>query len=325
MEQATTFRRIPDTVPEAVGPQAYVIFHPGAGGADQGLLETLLSERLGGAGRKYVLHRLSPEDDPSTVAREAIAQRVPTILAAGGDGTVSRVAAGLIASSAELGVLPVGTGNGLARALGLPMDLASAIDLVAGAHAVRTIDVLEAEGRTFLLNASMGLSSQAFRPTSPEVKRRFGWAVYLWNGLEGLMGLQPYRFRLSIDGRYERTTGTDLLLLNTIGFIPGLPSDSFPDVKIDDGKLEVGILRARHALAYVLLAARLILGKPVSRRELRRFTVERDIRVDSRPSVPVQADGDVVGWTPMTFRVLNNALKVIVPTDGLGWRGKEPA
>jgi diacylglycerol kinase family enzyme len=93
---------------------------------------------------------------------------------------------------------------------------------------------------------------------------------------------------------------------------------------MDDGKIGLLIFRARHALAFAVIALRLLLCRPVGRRDVQRLSAERDVVVDSTPPARVQADGDIIGHPPMQLQVRKAALQMIVPVGSLGWRGRRP-
>jgi diacylglycerol kinase (ATP) len=123
-----------------------------------------------------------PRLDP---AREAVRSGVDLVLASGGDGTVTACAGGVAGSGIPLGVLACGTGNLLARNLGLPLSLDEALT-VALTGSERRLDVGTANGRPFVVMAGIGFDAAMLEGASEELKKRMGWAAYALSALRHL-------------------------------------------------------------------------------------------------------------------------------------------
>src|SRR5690606_31252171 len=121
---------------------------------------------------------------------EAIDAGAQLVIAAGGDGTVSAVADGLIGSDVPMGILPLGTANVLARELGLPLDPDATCAVLASSRETATLDVMRVGGRPFFTQVGVGLDSLMIRDTDTEAKQRLGRLAYLWTAAERLAGFQ---------------------------------------------------------------------------------------------------------------------------------------
>src|SRR5512147_1891222 len=106
------------------------------------------------------VYEITGSEDVAAVTRAACQRGATLVVAAGGDGTVLNVANGLIKTQVPLGILPVGTGNGLARGLKIPLDFDGALRLLAGEHSVMPIDTLKVNGTYYMLDVSAGISPQ---------------------------------------------------------------------------------------------------------------------------------------------------------------------
>ncbi|HSE53738.1 MAG TPA: diacylglycerol kinase family protein, partial [Gemmatimonadales bacterium] len=133
-----------------------VILNPGSGAGSAEELGEQIAIAFRAAGRevRITLARSGPE--LTDAVRGAIAGKAAAVVAGGGDGTVSAVAAGLLGHDTPLGVLPLGTLNHFARDLGVPLGLEEAVEVILGGHTT-AVDVGEVNGQTFLNNASLGL------------------------------------------------------------------------------------------------------------------------------------------------------------------------
>jgi len=254
-------------------------------------------------------------EDLGGVARKAGADGRDLVIAAGGDGTVSAVAAGLVGSATPLGLIPLGTANVLARELGIPVDLEGACALLAGPHATRGIDAMRVGDRHFYTQVGVGVDALMIRDTKVEHKRRFGRAAYLWTALTRLVGFQPRRFTLTVDGREERIRASQVVVAN-VGTLGQPPFRWGPDIHLDDGRIEVCVVRARTAPDYLRLAWHVVRGQHEHDPGVRYLEARRSVSIQTRHPLPVQADGEVIGETPVEIAVVPGAVRVVVPAGG---------
>jgi diacylglycerol kinase (ATP) len=241
---------------------------------------------------------------------------VDLVIAAGGDGTVSRVANGLRGTNVPLGILPVGTGNILARGLMLPLGMEAAIRLLAGEHDLMELDVLAIGEQWHVLNVSVGLTSHAVRTIVQEHKRRFGVLAYLFAALQWF-GWQPRRFEMTVDGNDFRVRASEILISNG-EVLRDLSIPVGPPSTFCDGKLETYIVKARSALDYMTVVWNMLFRRGELKSGLRHIPVRSMIRIDSGGTkLPVQADGDPIGMTPVEVRIVPKAIRVIVPKGNI--------
>lgn len=293
--------------------RAFVVVNPAARGANLALLQAALQRHLGGANWTYQVRQANPGESIADTVRGALGQGVDVFVAAGGDGTVSSAASGLLATGIPLAILPLGTGNVVARELGIPMNLDRALSLLVGSHATRTIDAMRVADRLYLLAVGAGISGRVARDTRREDKRRFGRLSYLWPALIGLFGLQLARFDIVVDGHTTHARASEVMVANS-----GAAGDPHvrwgPHVRWDDGQLDVCIVRARTLLDYLVLAWRGLLGRPSRDPNVYFLTALHSVAIHSRPPLPTQGDGDCLGQTPLHVQLLPAAVRLIVPT-----------
>lgn len=204
-----------------------------------------------------VLHT-TKDNAGQDAAREALDAQCDTIIAAGGDGTIRAVAEVLEDTDASLGVLPLGTGNLLARNVDIPIDDLHTAALVAVRGMVRRIDVGHMKlklldggeaDHAFLVIAGVGTDADLFDDTNEELKSKVGWLAYSEAGLRQLPGKRKkVNFKLEGDENWQTRKVRSVLFANC-GKLQGL--DFVPDAKLDDGVLDAVILSPRSAAGWM--------------------------------------------------------------------------
>jgi YegS/Rv2252/BmrU family lipid kinase len=232
-----------------------------------------------------------------------------TVLAVGGDGHASTVAGAVARADGLLGIVPVGRGNDFARQLGLPTDAPGAAAVVTGGHE-RTVDVIDAAGRTVLGSVYTGVDSAASEivATRPRVP---GGAVYRYAAVRALLTSRPAGFRLTLDGVEWAERGWSVVVANSGWYGAGM--HIVPSAEVDDGLLDV--LMIRDSSRWTLLAAlrQVYDGSHVGRAdvEVRRA---RAVAVTADRPLPVHADGEPLASGSVTVTVRPAALRVLVPS-----------
>lgn len=297
-----------------------VVFNPASGRGNGDGNEAAVREALERAGARADVRPTEGAGDARSWAAAAADEGYAFVIAAGGDGTVTAAAQGLLdgGSRVPLGLVPLGTGNGLARVLEVPLDPKRAIETLATGRVVDldVVDVLAPEGLA-LLFLGAGLDADVNKDADSEAKARFGFLAYVWAVLNRLPKLRGHRVTLTLDGVAHTTFAHTVTVFNGGRMVvAGVPVG--PDADPHDGRVDVAVLRARgywHALAAV---ARL------ATREGSRTLFERarELRIEADPPLPVHFDGDVVGTTPIVARVRAGALRVIAAAE---YRSKREA
>ncbi|HET7901686.1 MAG TPA: diacylglycerol kinase family protein [Candidatus Nanopelagicales bacterium] len=253
-------------------------------------------------------------DSPGTEqARAAVGAGADLVLAWGGDGTVNSVAAGLAGTGVPMGILPAGTGNLLARNLGLPLGLRDAAS-VALTGRDRTVDLIDVGlgGRVMTCAVMAGIGLDAVLIDAPEdLKNVIGPTAYVVNGIRAL-GHRTTRFGISVDGGPPHwLSAKSALVVNVGGLVAGL--DIAPEAEVSDGLLHVVVLPLGTPLDWARTASDLALRRPRHDRSRRHFS-GRSAVIVSRDRQPRQVDGDVVDdGTRIEARVRPGALVVRVP------------
>ncbi|MFE2999865.1 diacylglycerol/lipid kinase family protein [Nocardia sp. NPDC059246] len=300
-----------------------LVTNPLSGHGKGALVAVEATNRFAARGVQVTEIRGESAAESERLVRKALADpdaRPDAVVAAGGDGLVGVVLQALVGTGVPLGLIPGGTGNDLARELGVPDDTDAAVATVVGGR-TRAIDLgtveTEESGRALWfatvtgtgLDARVTLRANALRwPNGP---MRYTVAALL--ELAGKLAV-PYRIELT--GSPDHPDGTvlelDAVMVavgNTRTYGGGMLI--CPDALIDDGLLDLTVVGAMSRLEMLRLLPTLSSGKPIDHPAAARYQA-REIRLTA-PGAPATADGDPAGLLPAHFRAARGALDVLVP------------
>ena len=285
---------------------------------DADALRADLAARCARAGLGEPLVLETTQEDPGvSMARQAVEAGATVVAVAGGDGTVRAVAEGLTGTGVALAVVPQGTGNLLARNLGLPLKVDEALDAAVGGTD-RRVDVGrlvggDDEGTVFAIMAGAGFDAAMMREAPEGLKAAVGWPAYIVGGARGLRR-QHARLELRIDGGAPVRARVRTVLIGNLGKLQG-GLELLPDARPDDGLLDVALVAPRTPLDWLRLAWRGLTGRHVRDHRLRTWQA-REVDVKMHRPQPRQVDGDLVAdGARLTARVEPGALVVRVPRD----------
>jgi len=255
------------------------------------------------------------EDPGFGQARAAVHDGADLVCALGGDGTVRAVAASLAGTGTALGLLPGGTGNLLARNLGIPFsDLAEAVQ-VAWTGRYRRIDVGwvqrdDVEPEVFVVMAGAGFDAAIMGDAPAALKDKVGWAAYLVAAAQNLRG-EPYHAHVTVDGADAGSFDARAVVVGNCGTLQG-GIELFPQAQVDDGVLDLVVLTPTSLTGWAGAAAALV-EEGSDSPHLDRMT-GRDITLSLAPPQKVQLDGDVFPEAGrLSLRVDHQTLVVRVP------------
>jgi len=255
------------------------------------------------------------EDPGVGQAHAALEAEVDLVVAAGGDGTVRVVCHELARTGTAVGILPHGTGNLLARNVGIPLNVKDALDVVFGGQD-RAIDLVsyssDAQRDTsFLVMAGLGMDAAIMDGAPDELKKKVGWLAYFISGVKSL-SFPATKVQISVDGGEFKKFRARTVVIGNVGFLQaGLPL--LPEAEIDDGVLDVVVLAPKRLLGWLAIVVRVISRQKRTNERLGRMT-GRKVVVRAEKPTPMQLDGDSIGdGTEMTVEVQPGVLLVRVP------------
>lgn len=280
----------------------------------------ILNAAFAASGIQWKVAVITEPDSARRAAVEAVQEGADVVMVYGGDGTVMEVASGLVGqgSAIPLAILPGGTANVMSVELGIPADLAAACALVTERQGgVRAIDVGQAGDYVFLTRISLGMEAQIIGNTGREEKNQYGWLAYALSTLVELSNPPIARYRLNFDGQVIEDEGVACLVANSAVFSPNVALlganglTLVPYASIMDGLLDVILIRGTDIAALLEVLANMMAGSEDT--DLIQHWHARQVSIEATPPQPIQCDGEIIGNSPVTARILPLALRVVVP------------
>jgi diacylglycerol kinase family enzyme len=246
------------------------------------------------------------------LARRAVADGAALVFAAGGDGTVRACAEALARTGVPLAIVPLGTANLTARAVGVPGSAGRAleagfggrdrkIDLAriaapgvdtGGGNGARADRATGAGGTWFTAMAGIGLDAAVVEAAArAPLKRRLGWVAYAVAGATHL-SLPPRDFTVQLDDAEPIRRRARCVVVANAGLLPG-GFALLPGARLDDGRLDVGVLAPGGAWGWVRVAGRVLTRGQSRDRQLESFPA-RHVRISAEVGLPRQADGEII-------------------------------
>ncbi|MCD7937943.1 MAG: diacylglycerol kinase family lipid kinase [Tannerellaceae bacterium] len=284
------------------------IINPVSGVGSKRKIPNLLEEMCSKAGVPLHVRFTQYAGHASELTRQALEEGATCIVAVGGDGTVNEVARAMLYSDAVLGILPKGSGNGLARELHIPMDVKKAMELFMKGH-ITTIDACKANDRIFFCTCGVGFDAAVSKKFAQEKHR--GSLTYLKNTIEEYLSYKPQPYELIIDGKQIHEKAFLVACGNASQY--GNNAYIAPHANIQDGEMDVTILAPFTPLDIAPLAIQLFTRQIDKNSKIRTMKAQKMTIIRQESGVmhldgePVMADGRI------DIEVIPGALKVFTP------------
>jgi len=244
------------------------------------------------------------------LARKAGEEGFTHIVAVGGDGTAFEVLNGIKDNNVVLGIIPTGTGNDFARMISLPKDTERVLDVI---HKGRTkaIDIGKINDKYFLNVASVGIDAEIVKATEETKRYASGTAAYILGVFKTLFKFKGKKIKLSIDGK-EFHREVELVAVGNGGFYGG-GMNIIPFAKVDDGIFHICLVKKINKLKMAFLFPLVFKGNHVKITKYVEFFEGKEINITCDEEMLLNADGNLVGMTPMKITMCKACQEVIVP------------
>ena len=272
-----------------------------------------LEQKFAAAGLRVKLHLMQQGGEIEPAVAQAVKRGASLVVAGGGDGTVSAVAAGLAGTDVTLGVLPMGTLNHFAKDLGIPLEQEQAIAVIAAGNTL-AIDVGEVNGRVFINNSGLGLYPDIVRDREQR-QRRLGqgkWRALLEASIAAARRYPVLSVQIEVEGETLTRRTPFVFIGNNVYTIEGFEIGE--RVALDRGELSLYLTHRMGRFGLLRLAVLALLRRLDQARDFDKLTA-RDFVVNTRHrKLRVSTDGEVTTMEPpLRYRVRPGALRVLVP------------
>jgi diacylglycerol kinase (ATP) len=301
-----------------------IIVNPASAGGRTARRWAAVAQRAADLGLDPDVRLTAGSCDATAFTRAALAAGATTVIAVGGDGTVSEVVNGFFADgaplspAAELVVAASGTGADVPRTFALPDGLAAAADLARSGD-VRVVDVGRVrcagrgggeDTRLFLNVASAGMTGLVADRVNRSPKRLGGTVAFAWGTVATFVGHRNSRFVVEADGERRDLVANNVIVANCRYFAGGM--HIAPGAAPDDGLFDVLVIGDISKVDLARNMHKLYRGTHIGHPRVEVLRARR-VRVEPETPLPIEADGELPGLTPAEFEVVPRALRLRVP------------
>ena len=256
-------------------------------------------------------HAVERPDELEATLQAALAKRPELVILGGGDGTISGLVDLLVGTDVVLGVLPLGTANSFCRTLGIPLDVAGAVEVIRTGRP-RRIDLGMIDDDYFANAATMGIAPKIAETVPHGLKKALGRAGYLAWAAYQYAKFRPFRVTVDDGGGNPRTIRCVEVRIANGRYHGG--QELMETAEVDSGEIVVECVHGHLKRDLIANWTANLLRLPQRRREVIEFH-GKAIRIDSDKPRPISIDGEVLAHTPVTARVAEDVIAVMVPAD----------
>jgi diacylglycerol kinase (ATP) len=300
---------------------AHLIFNPVSGQGnpdnDLALIKRLLEPQV-----QVKVIVTDPDLSPADQTREALTQNPDLVIASGGDGTVSDVAGVVLETGIPLGIIPRGTANAFAAALGIPSTIQGACGTILAGN-TRTVDMARCNDRPMILLAGIGFEADYVNRANRELKNRFGVLAYILAGVQQINEADIFEATLELEGA-EHSNGhvlkgsftTAAITIANAAPATSVLAQGFGEVRYADGLLDITIstvkTRMQAITALTSLFASALVSNPTNREDIICLRGSR-VKITTDKPRHVVVDGEIIGTTPVEVECIPQGLTVLTP------------
>lgn len=289
--------------------KARLIINPISGTRSKAGLDRMVIDSLSPLGWEVEVVYTKGHGDATRLALEAIEKKCDAVLAAGGDGTINETAAALCGTGVVLGILPCGSGNGLARHLGIPIDLREGLKVIHEDHPT-DIDYATVNDRKFFCTCGVGFDAAVSAAFARKKTR--GKFTYIQSTFETYANYEPEFYTISANGKKLTEKAFLVAVCNASQY--GNNAYIAPSASINDGLLDVTIIHAGNTLSTALVGVDMMTGMIERNMLIQTFRTD-NIIIERERRGPSHLDGEPLEMDDcLDIRCHHNGLRVFTPT-----------
>lgn len=246
------------------------------------------------------------KDDFESVKQEILSGNYRIVVACGGDGTVNQVASVVVHTNMALGIFPLGSGNGLARSNGIPLNLEKALQVIEKAN-IKQIDGATINGHPFFCTAGVGFDAHIANEFASSTKR--GFITYFKTTLKEFFSYTPQYYKITVDGKSTETKAFLITIANASQW--GNNVYIAPEAELNDGILNVSILKPFSLMSIPMIGIKLF-SKKINTSSFLQSEKGKQIDIECKGQLPVHYDGEpMVISDKLTITIMPLALKIV--------------
>ena len=286
------------------------IINPISGVGSKRKIPKMMEEMFHGKVASFEISFTEYAGHASELTKQALDKGINVILAVGGDGTVNEVAKTMLHTEAVLGIIPKGSGNGLARELHIPMDTKRALDVIINGN-VSTIDSCKANDRIFFCTCGVGFDAAVSQKFANEKHR--GSLTYIKNTVEEYLSYKPEVYELLVDNHSIKEKAFLVACANASQY--GNNAFIAPHANIQDGKMDITILSPFTPLDIAPLAVQLFTKQINHNSKIKTLKAKQVSIIRQKPGV-MHLDGEpIMVDNQIDITIQPKSLNVLVPKE----------
>jgi YegS/Rv2252/BmrU family lipid kinase len=288
-----------------------IIVNPVSGTISKSKIPRLVNEILSPQSFQTEIIYTQQPGHASQLTQQALDRQVDYVVAAGGDGTVNEVARAMVHTSSTLGIIPLGSGNGLARDLGIPMDIRKAIEIIAGGHSL-TIDYGKANEHIFFCTCGVGFDAVVSEKFSEGKKR--GSISYAKNAIAEYLKFKPDIYEITLE---NGTVLKEKAFLITCANASQYGNNAYiaPHADKRDGLMDIVVVAPINPFDVGTFAIQLF-TKQIDHNQRVSYYRSRKVTIKRNQAGPMHVDGEPLqAGTEISLAIIPEGLHVITPLD----------
>ena len=263
-------------------------------------------------GNKYQvkISESSFKGETKTLAREAVLDKTDLIVACGGDGTINEIINEIKERKFKIAIVPIGSGNGIARHFNIPLDISKSLDLILR-HNYTYVDIGKVNESLFLGNVAFGIGAD-FIKNYHKIKNK-GLVGYFLAFIKTIFSIKEKQFIIDIDG--ERIISTPLILIVSNTNQQGYNFTVTPKAKTDDGLLDMFIVENRSFFKNIINVFKIVLGLNFYPGKSIYKKIENLNITPQKPIKNIQIDGENLNVNDGIYKIksVKKTLRLITP------------